>query len=154
MTRRALALAAATVLLTPALRAHHSIYGVYDSSRQATLEGTVAEFQLINPHPFLFIDVADPAGTAERWRLELDNRHELTAIDVTADTFKPGERVRVRGSLARSRARSLYLLRLDRPADGFWYEQVGQSPKGRRGGAVTISAMARLATAISNRSSR
>ena len=128
MTRRALALAAATVLLTPALRAHHSIYGVYDSSRQATLEGTVAEFQLINPHPFLFIDVAGDGG-AERWKLELDNRSELAAIGVTASTFKRGERVVVSGSLSRTFGQTMYLLRLDRPADGFWYEQVGQSPK-------------------------
>jgi hypothetical protein len=129
MTPWTLAVAAAIALWAPAVRAHHSIFGVYDSSRQATLDGTVAEFQLINPHPFLFIDVADAAGAAQRWRLEMDNRHELTAIGVTASTFKRGDRVVVRGSLARSQPQSLYLLRLDRPADGFWYEQVGASPR-------------------------
>ena len=129
MTRTALVLVAATLLLAPALRAHHSISGVYDSSRQATLDGTVAEFQLINPHPFLFIDVLDPAGPAQRWKLELDNRSELAAIGVTASTFRRGERVVVSGSLSRTVGQSMYLLRLDRPADGFWYEQVGQSPK-------------------------
>jgi hypothetical protein len=129
MTPWTLAVAAAIALCAPALRAHHSIYGVYDSSRQATLDGTVAEFQLINPHPFLFIDVADAAGAAQRWRLEMDNRNELTAIGVTANTFKRGERVVVRGSLARSQPQSLYLLRLDRASDGFWYEQVGASPR-------------------------
>ena len=59
----------------------------------------------------------------------LDRAHELVAIGITAATFTPGERVVVSGSLARSQQRSLYLLRLDRPADGFWYEQVGQSPR-------------------------
>jgi hypothetical protein len=109
--------------------AHHSISSVYDSSRQANIEGVVAEFQLINPHPFLLIDVTDRSGNAQRWRLEMDNRSELVAIGVTANTLKPGDRVVVRGSLARKQPQALYLLRLDRLADGFWYEQVGNSPR-------------------------
>jgi hypothetical protein len=129
MTRWTLALAATIALDSPPLRAHHSISGVYDRSRPATLDGTVAEFQLINPHPFLFINVADAIGAAQRWRLEMDNRSELADIGVTAATFRPGDRVVVSGSLARAQPRSLYLLRLDRSADGFWYEQVGSTPR-------------------------
>jgi len=136
MTRWTLALAATIALGTPSARAHHSIYSIYDRSRPATLEGTVAEFQLINPHPFLFIDVADASGAVQRWRLEMDNRTELADIGVTATTFKPGERVVVSGSLARSQPRSLYLLRLDRSADGFFYEQVGASPRIGRASAA------------------
>jgi hypothetical protein len=125
----ALSFAAAIALGVITPDAHHSISSVYDSRRQATIEGIVAQFQLVNPHPFLLIDVKNPPGTAQRWQLEMDNRGELAAIGVTADTFKPGDRVVVRGSLARSQGQRMYLLRLDRPADGFWYEQVGQSPK-------------------------
>jgi hypothetical protein len=146
MTRWTLALAAAIALGTPSARAHHSIYSIYDRTRPATLEGTVAEFQLINPHPFLFIDVAvaDAAGAAQRWRLEMDNRTELADVGVTAATFTPGDRVVVSGSLARSQPRSLYLLRLDRSSDGFWYEQVGSSPRiGRAAGADRRPARAR-----------
>jgi len=109
--------------------AHHSISGVYDSSRKVTVEGLVSEFQLINPHPMLMIDVKDRAGNTQRWRLEMDNRGELAAIGITAGTFSPGERVVASGSLARAQPHSMYLLRLDRPVDGFWYEQVGQSPR-------------------------
>ena len=108
---------------------HHSIAGVYDSSRQATLEGEIAQFELINPHPFLWINVTDRAGSTKRWRLEMDNRSELVAIGVTANTFPLGDRVVVKGSLARTQPQALYLLRLDRPADGFWYQQVGGSPR-------------------------
>jgi len=94
-----------------------------------TIEGVVTQFQLVNPHPFLIIDVKDATGRARQWRLEMDNRSELAAIGVVANTFVPGDRVVVTGSLARTQGESMYLLRLDRPADGFWYEQVGQSPK-------------------------
>ena len=101
-------------------------YRAYGSIRPAAY---VTDFRLINPHPFLFIAVKDNGGAEEEWRLEMDNRFELIDIGVTAGTFKPGERVVVTGSLARKERNSLYLLRLDRPADGFWYEQVGSSPK-------------------------
>jgi len=132
MTRWTCSLAPAiaiVAILGAQVDAHHSISSVYDSSRQANIEGIVAQFQLINPHPFLLIDVTDGAGTVQRWRLEMDNRSELVAIGVTANTLKPGDRVVVKGSLARTQPQALYLLRLDRPADGFWYEQVGNSPK-------------------------
>ena len=131
MRRRCMASVAALVLCGVAADAHHSISSVYDSSRPVTLDGLVAEFQLINPHPFLIITVNSGTG-AQQWRGEMDNRYELAEIGVTAATFRPGERVVVKGSLGRTEPRSVYILRLDRPADGFWYEQVGQSPKIRQ----------------------
>ena len=126
---RLLSLAAAMAVSGVTALGHHSISSVYDSARQATLEGIIAQFQLINPHPFLLVDVTDRDGQPQRWRLEMDNRSELVAIGVTRNTLKPGDRVVVKGSLARTQPQALYLLRLDRPADGFWYEQVGSSPK-------------------------
>ena len=112
-----------------AAHGHHSIASVYDSSRRVTLEGVIAQFQLVNPHPFLLVEVRDGAGRLQEWRLEMDNRGELAAIGVTANTFKPGDRVVVAGSQSRTQPQSLYVLRLDRPADGFLYEQVGLSPR-------------------------
>ena len=121
--------AAAATIGSGVAYGHHSIAAVYDSSRQATLEGVIAQFQLINPHPFLWLDVTDTNGQAARWRLEMDNRSELVAIGVTANTLRPGDRVVVKGSLGRTQPQAMYLLRLDRSSDGFWYEQVGSSPK-------------------------
>jgi hypothetical protein len=43
----------------------------------------------------------------------------------------PADRIVVTGSVAREQASSLYVRRLDRPADGFRYEQVGSSPRVR-----------------------
>ena len=119
------------VLAAPiAALAHHSISGVYDSSRQLTVDGRIVEFQFVNPHPILIVAASaasgDPNGAA--WRLEMDNRYELADIGVTAKTFKPGEHVIATGSAARDESRSLYLMKLDRPADGLRYEQIGYSP--------------------------
>jgi hypothetical protein len=114
--------------LAGAAAAHHSISAVYDGTRQQRIEGVVAEFQFVNPHPFVVVTVTADGG-AQLWRLELDNRFELAAIGVTSETLKPGDVVIVTGSVGRADARSLYVRRLDRPADGFRYEQVGTRPR-------------------------
>jgi hypothetical protein len=110
-----------------AAEAHHSISAVYDASRRESIEGVVAEFQFVNPHPFVLVTVQGEGGP-ETWRLELDNRFELARIGVTADTLKPGDRVTASGSGGREDRFSLYVRRLDR-SDGFRYEQVGSSPR-------------------------
>ena len=107
---------------------HHSISAVYDRDRPVTLECIVVEFAMVQPHPFVIVDV-NKSGESARWRGELDNRHELVAIGMRADTLKPGDRLVISGSVGRTQPRSLYVLRLERPSDGFWYEQVGMSPR-------------------------
>jgi hypothetical protein len=109
--------------------AHHSIAGMYDSGRKVSIEGLVTQFQFVNPHPFVVIEVRGAGGTVEQWRLEMDSRGEMSRIGFTTDTLKQGDRINVTGSLARRDANSLYISSLDRPSDGFGYEQVGSSPR-------------------------
>ena len=127
----AVALAAAVACFPAA--AHHSLGAVYDATQRHRIEGVVAEFQFINPHPFVIVTVAGEGGE-ETWRLEMDNRFELARIGVTESTLQPGDRVIVSGSLGRNEPRILYIRRLDRPADGFRYEQVGSQPRVSRDG--------------------
>ena len=129
MPRLILPLAAALAILAAAPEAHHAIAAIYDSSKPMTLEGVVTEFQFISPHPIVVIEVVGRGGDKESWRLEMDNRGELSAVGMRADTLKKGDRVVVRGGVARDQSRALYIRRLERPADGFWYEQAGSSPK-------------------------
>jgi len=104
---------------------HHSIAGVYDSSRLVTIEGVIVEFHFVNPHPFAVVDANN-----ERWKMEMDNLSELVEVGMTKFTLKPGDRVVVSGKPARSTPpQSLYIMKLDRPSDGFRYEQVGTSPR-------------------------
>lgn len=119
---------AAVLAIVPMADAHHSIAGVYDSRREVTVDGVVAQFQFVYPHPFVIVDVRRD-GAAERWQLEMDNRGELAQVGFTETTLKPGDRVVVTGSLARQEPRRMYIRRLDRPADGFAYEQVGNRPQ-------------------------
>ena len=127
--RLRLSLAIALALCAAAAEAHHSIAGMYDQSRRVTLDGTIAQFQFVNPHPFVIVDVKDANGNAQSWKAELDNRWELVDVGVTPTTLQAGDRVVVTGSPGRDKSPQLYVLRLERPADGFLYEQVGTSPR-------------------------
>jgi hypothetical protein len=115
------------IAATPA-HAHHSIARAYDTSQQVTIEGVVTQFHFVHPHPVVTIDVKNEGGSAP-WLLEMDNRSELARIGMTSQTLKQGDRVVVTGNPAGGGQRSLYIRRLDRPADGFRYEQVGRSPR-------------------------
>jgi hypothetical protein len=128
-----LLIAAAIAASTMAAGAHHSISGVYDMDKRLTVEGVVTEFRFINPHPFVLMEVTPAAGAAQSWQLELDNRSELVQIGMNSQTLKQGDRVIVTGSPGRAQAQSLYVSRLDRPADGFRYEQIGSTPRIRKG---------------------
>jgi hypothetical protein len=63
----------------------------------------------------------------------MDNRYELIDEGMGADTLKRGDRVVASGSQSRTNPQGLYLMRLDRPSDGFRYEQIGASPRVRHG---------------------
>ena len=126
--RGLLAVVVMMILGGVAAQGHHSIAAIYDRAKPVKLDAIVVEFAMVQPHPFLIVEVKS-GGDAVRWRGELDNRHELIAIGMTAETLKPGDRVIVSGNAGRTQPQSLYVYRLDRPADGFWYEQVGMSPR-------------------------
>ena len=126
--RGPLTIAIAMILGSVVAQGHHSISAVYDRDRPVTLDGVLVEFAMVQPHPFVVVDVKNGRETT-RWRGELDNRWELESIGMTARTLKPGDRLVLNGQSGRNQPNSLYVMRLDRPSDGFWYEQVGMSPK-------------------------
>ena len=128
MTHRWLPAAVSILLIGVPAGAHHSIAGIYDSRNQVKLDATVVDFQFINPHPFVVVETIE-RGRPQQWRLEMDNRFELSAAGMNAGTLRKGDRISVSGGRARDESRALYVRRLDRASDGFWYEQVGSSPK-------------------------
>ena len=106
-------------------QAHHSVAGAYDETREMTIDGVIAEFRFVSPHPM--VTVTESAG--QSWRFELDNLREFRAIGFTASDLEVGDRIIVRGWLARREANQLYVMHLERPADGFGFEQVGNRPR-------------------------
>ena len=119
---------AALGVFTVTADAHHSIAGMYDQGRRVTLDGVIAQYQFVNPHPFIMVDVT-MNGMTQSWKAELDNRWELQNIGMTPTTFNAGDRIVVSGSPGRDRTPLLYVWRLERAADGLLYEQIGTSPR-------------------------
>ena len=115
--------------LSGVAHAHHSLAGMYDQSRRVALDGIVAHFHYVNPHPYVLLDVKDASGRTQQWRLEMDNRRELADIGITSETLKQGDRLVVSGSPGRAEPRLVYVWKLDRPADGLDYEQIGGTPR-------------------------
>jgi len=127
--RRILSFAFGLILSGAVAYAHHSISGIYDVNQQITVEGIVKEFHFVNPHPFLIVEVRNAKGSAERWRFEMDNLSELSEAGMKKETFKPGDRIVVSGNPGSAQKLSLYIRKLERPSDGFRYEQVDATPK-------------------------
>ena len=50
--------------------AHHSFSAEFDSTKPVTLEGKVVQFEWVNPHSWLDIDVTAPDGTVQHWKIE------------------------------------------------------------------------------------
>src|SRR5262245_41138500 len=92
VSRTAGAIAAFT---TPSL-AHHS-FSMFDAQQTVTLEGTVKEFEWVNPHAWLRVIVNDKnTGQPVLWVLELSSPSRLVTMGMRADSVRPGDVVSVR----------------------------------------------------------
>src|SRR3954452_7948246 len=69
--------------------AHHS-FAMFDSQQTVTLDGTVKEFEWVNPHSWLRVMVKDEkAGQQVMWALELSSPSRLVTMGMRADSVKP-----------------------------------------------------------------
>jgi hypothetical protein len=91
----------ALLLWNAASFAHHGVAPHYDDSKRVEIDGVIAKFEFINPHSFVHVRTVDAAGAQQVWQCELASRTVLARNGLTADTFKPGERVTIEGSQGR-----------------------------------------------------
>lgn len=94
--------------------AHHSPAMIYDLSREITVEGVVAEYQLGNPHLRIYLDV-DNDGATERWLAEGGSRTQLLRAGWTGDEVVAGDRVKVRGHPSRDGSNVVHMEYLTLP---------------------------------------
>jgi hypothetical protein len=84
-------LIAAGCLLAPRLLlAHHGDAGRYED-HMTTITGTVVEFNFVNPHSLLVLDVEDENGNVERWQCETGAPNGLRRQNFTPETVKVGD---------------------------------------------------------------
>ena len=104
------------LIISSPVFAHHGA-AAYDTSQTTTLKGTVVEFNFINPHCQLFINVADDSGQIVKWNGEFTNPGVLHRRGWTKEMFKPGDPITLIGNRAKSGASVLRVLKLEM-ADG------------------------------------
>lgn len=97
-SRFALLLGALTLVAVTAW-AHHSTAGIYQDDVEVELKGTVKAWRFINPHPSLKLEVADENGVVHEWDVSYGGSAvaHLKRRGYTADTFKPGDIIIVKG---------------------------------------------------------
>ena len=106
-------LAAAAV---PAL-AHHSLFAVFDEGQAVTLKGVVSKVEWVNPHVYLYLDVADAAGKLTTWSVETFPPSTLRRAGLTREKLGLGQNITLVGYKARN-GKDLAFLRTITFADG------------------------------------
>ena len=102
MKRRAeAALVVLSFLLgVPSLLAHHGL-AQFDTTHVVSLQGTVTDFQWIQPHAVIHADLKDDKGKVANWALELGSPIMLGRHGWSPDSLKRGDQVTVFGFRAK-----------------------------------------------------
>lgn len=102
--------AVAIVLLASPIYAHHGSAAYEPSS--TTIKGTIEEFDFINPHCQLFLNVNDENGKVVKWDGEFTNPGALHRRGWTKEMFKPGDPITLIGNRAKNGANVIRVLKL------------------------------------------
>jgi hypothetical protein len=102
---------AGLLLLSVSLSAHHGQAG-YNTTETVTVSGSLTEFQFVNPHSIVNLDVKDDKGTTQAWQGELTSPNHLVRAGWTATTLKPGDQVTMAGYRAKSGANSMWITKI------------------------------------------
>ena len=78
--------------------AHHGAGAHFDLETEIQIEGVLTDFQLVNPHGFVYFDGLNAAGELEPWRCEMGTNLRRQASE---ETLLPGGLVLVTGNPAR-----------------------------------------------------
>jgi hypothetical protein len=90
----------AMVFMTPKpVSAHHSFTAFWYMDKMNTIEGTVVELKIVNPHPTLTVEVTDARGQKSLWTITARaTASALVKGGWTPETLMPGTKVKVEGA--------------------------------------------------------
>jgi hypothetical protein len=93
--------AAALLLATFPLHAHHAFAAEYDANKLVTISGTVTGFEWTNPHVWLYVDAKDENGGVTRWGFEMGSPNGLRHRGWKQLELKKGDRITAEGYRAK-----------------------------------------------------
>lgn len=105
MNKRLFALITGAGLLLAAAPAwaHHAFAAEFDASRPVKLRGTVTQWELVNPHSWIHLDVKNEDGTVTPWMIEVGSPNSLFRLGFTKNSLPAGTEILVDGYQARDR---------------------------------------------------
>ena len=84
------------LLVSGPLFAHHGRSN-YDMTFTATVKGVVTDFQWVNPHALILVDVTGENGKVEKWIAETNSPNTLSRQGWSRNTVKVGDQVTLVG---------------------------------------------------------
>ena len=87
---------AGLLLVSGTVFAHHGRSN-YDVTQTATVKGIVTEFEWVNPHALIHLDVTDETGKVEKWIAETNSPNTLSRQGWNRNTVKTGDQITLTG---------------------------------------------------------
>jgi hypothetical protein len=103
------------IFISQPARAHHGEAN-YDLTKVVTVQGTVTNFQFINPHVQIFLDMKNEKGEIEKWVGEARSPAMLVRIGGwDKNTIKPGDAIIASGYRTKNGDNVLRLIKIKLP---------------------------------------
>jgi len=123
--RIALVLSLVSLGAATAAGAHHSFAAAFDMNKPVTVQGTIVQIRLENPHSWFFLDVKDASGKVERWAFEAGTPSGMVRNGFKPGLIKKGVEVTIKGFHAKDPSQNVGMLRELVTADGTSYGMFG-----------------------------
>jgi hypothetical protein len=93
------------------LLAHHGV-AAFETSKVVTVQGAVTDFQFINPHVIIYLDVKNDKGEIEKWGGEAQSAPMLARYGWSKNTLKAGDVITAAGYRSKSGTNYLRLIKI------------------------------------------
>ena len=83
--------------------AHHAFSAEFDQDKPVKLKGVVTQWEVVNPHSWIHLDVKNDDGTTTPWMIEGGSPNSLFRLGFTKNSLPAGTEIVVEGYRAKDR---------------------------------------------------